>query len=31
MFRIRGWVGADVFVVPPFKPQLSGLKVEYRI
>jgi hypothetical protein len=31
MFRIRGWVGSDVFNVPPFKPQLSGLKVEYRI
>jgi hypothetical protein len=31
LFRIRGWVGSDVFNVPPFKPQLSGLKVEYRI
>ena len=31
MFRLRGFVGADVFNVPPFRPQLSGLKVEYRL
>jgi len=31
LFRLRGFVGADLFQTPPFTPQLSGLNVEYRL